>query len=398
MPKFIPYGRHLIDDSDILAVENVLRSDWLTCGSQVELFEEKLCKEVDSHYAVACSNGTTALHLALLALDIGVGDKVIVPAITFLATANAVRYVGADLIFADIDPNTGLMTPETLRQAIVADKDINSIKAIINVHLAGQCEDLEAIYKISKEYDLFIIEDAAHAIGTCYIDQQGTKYPVGSNKFSDLTTFSFHPVKTIATGEGGAITTNNIEYAKKMRCLRSHGMLKEPDDWVNLEQGFDNNQNINNWYYEMLSLGYNYRISDINCALGSSQLLKLNSFKKERHKLVLYYDNMLENHAYIKPLKKLKNSDTAWHLYILQINFEQLGKTRTQVMQDLKNNGVGTQVHYIPVYKQPYYKNLYGEIKLYGAEKYYYGCLSLPLYVGLKIFEQDKIVKELITL
>lgn len=383
MNKFIPYGRHCVDDSDIAAVTEILRSDWLTCGSLVTQFEYNFCKVVNSKYAVACSNGTTALHLALLAIGITAGDKVIVPAITFLATANAVRYVGAEVIFADVDPDTGLMTAETLQQALEKENYSNRIKAVINVHLAGQCENLELIYKVAKQSGLFIIEDAAHALGTEYVGHNdGVRYLIGSNKFSDLTTFSFHPVKTITTGEGGMVTTNSAEYDQIMCFARSHGMVKEPENWINLEQGFDRYNKPNNWYYEMPALGYNYRISDINCALGNSQLRKLSYFKEERYKIVSYYDNHCNN-KFIKPLKKLNNSITTWHLYILKINFNSLGKTRTQVMQELKNHGIGSQVHYIPLYKQPYYSNIYGHLSLIGTEEYYSKCLSLPLWVGL---------------
>lgn len=385
----IPYGRHYIDKKDIDSVIQVLEGDWLTCGPVVDKFEDALAKTVASKYAIACSNGTTALHLAMLVLGIGVGDIVLVPAITFLASANAVKYVGADVVFVDVNPSTGLMTAETLEDAVLKNKN-KKFKAVVNVHLAGQCENLEAIYEIAKKYNLLIIEDAAHAIGSIYIGQNNKKYPIGSNSFSDITTFSFHPVKTIAMGEGGAVTTNNFEVAKKLKLLRSHGIVRESSEWKNNEVG--------SWYYEMQKLGFNYRVSDINCALGVSQLEKLDKFKLERAKIVKVYDDAFANNRNIRPIKKLNYSDTAWHLYIVDINFENIGQKRATIMQKLKYNNIGTQVHYIPVYQQPYYKNLYGEIKLNGAEEYYYGCLSLPLYVGLKIFEQDKIIKELIVL
>ena len=393
MPKFIPYGRHVIDDADIKAVETVLRSDWLTCGSAVDTFEEKLKDAVFSEYAASCSNGTTALHLALLALDIKAGDKVIVPAITFLASANAVRYVGADVIFADVDPETGLLTAETLLDAIQKERNSASIKAVINVHLAGQCGDLSAIYNLAKQYNMFIVEDAAHAIGTIYIEEGDCwSYPIGSNSFSDLTTFSFHPVKTIALGEGGAVTTNDKHLAEKLKSLRSHGMMRDSNQWMNIEDAFDKNGVSNPWYYEMQELGYNYRISDINCALGSSQLMRLAEFKSIRQRLVDQYDAAFSGQKYIKPLKKLATSDTAWHLYVLHIDFDQLGKSRREVMEQLKAEGIGTQVHYIPVCNQPYYTNLYGVQRFSGAEQYYAGCLSLPLYAGLIDEEQMRVI------
>ena len=386
MLKMIPYGRHCIDKSDIAAVVEVLQGDWLTCGPVVERFEEKLKQVVNAQHALACSNGTTALHLAMLALDIKVGDVVLVPAITFLASANAVRYVGADVVFVDVDFATGLMTAETLEKAIATNRDRN-LKAVVNVHFAGQCENLEAIYAVAKKHNLLIIEDAAHAIGTNYIDANGTSYTIGSNAFSDITTFSFHPVKTIAMGEGGAVTTNEPEVAKKLRLLRSHGMIRDSSEWEGDESG--------PWYYEMQELGFNYRISDINCALGLSQLEKLAYFKLERSKIVEFYDAAFSNVSYITPLKKLSCSDTAWHLYIVLIGYDQLGKSRTQVMRELIEKGIGSQVHYIPLYNQPYYKKLYGDITLPGSEDYYAKCLSLPLYVGLTEEDQQHVVSAL---
>jgi UDP-4-amino-4,6-dideoxy-N-acetyl-beta-L-altrosamine transaminase len=375
-----PYGRHFIDQEDIDAVVRVLKSDWLTCGPNVGAFETKLRTIVAADYAVACSNGTTALHLAFLALGIGNQDVIIVTAINFLASANVARYVNSEVIFADVDPCTGLMTADTLENAIIQNKH-KALKAVVNVHLAGQCENLEAIHNVAKKYGLWVIEDAAHALGTIY------------KAFSDVTTFSFHPVKTLTTGEGGAVTTNNPEVAKKMQLLRSHGMVREPLEWICKDQGMDTSTNANPWYYEMQELGYNYRISDINCALGLTQLAKLDFFKNKRSELVDYYDNAFEKNHLLKPLKKLPCSDTCWHLYVLLIDFQQLGKSRAEVMNTLKEKGIGTQVHYIPLYKQPYYRDLYGDAKLPGAETYYSSCLSLPLYVGLQTIEQENIIK-----
>ena len=383
----IPYGRHSIDQQDIDSVVTILKSDWLTTGPVVEKFEETLARKVCAKHAIACSNGTTALHLAILAVGIKAGDVVLVPSITFLASANAARYVGADVVFVDVDAETGLMTAETLEEAISNNKQKN-LKAIVNVHLAGQCEDLEAIHKIAKKHNLFIIEDAAHAIGTCYL-KDGKYYPIGSNAFSDITTFSFHPVKTIAMGEGGAVTTNDPEVAKKLKSLRSHGMIRDSNDWQT------HPSDVGPWYYEMQELGYNYRTSDVNCALGLSQLEKLDAFKMERAKIVEFYDEQFSDHPFIKPMKKLTHSDTAWHLYIVHINFKNL-KSRAETMTVLRERGIGTQVHYIPVHMQPYYKNLYGDQMLAGAEGYYSTCLSLPLYVGLSREDQQRVVNELI--
>ncbi len=380
----IPYGRHFIDQQDIDSVIQVLQGDWLTCGPSVDKFEDLLAKTVEVKHAVACSNGTTALQLSMLALGLGVGDVILVPAITFLASANAVRYIGADIVFVDVDSSTGLMTYATLEAAILTNKN-KPLKAVVNVHLAGQCENLEAIYEIAKKYNLLIIEDAAHAIGSVYLEQNNKTHPIGSNAFSDITTFSFHPVKTIAMGEGGAITTNNFQVAKKLKLLRSHGMIREKSEWINEGSG--------PWYYEMQDLGFNYRVSDINCALGISQLKKISMFKLERQKIVQFYDNAFANNKNIIPNTRLNCSDTAWHLYIVHIDYEKIKKSRAQIMTALKENGIGTQVHYIPLYRQPYYKKLYGDINLHGCELYYSKCLSLPLYFGLKQEEQINIIE-----
>ncbi len=383
----IPYGRHHIDQQDIDQVIEVLKGDWLTCGPIVEAFESELARKVRAKHVVSCSNGTTALHLAMLALNIGVNDVVLVPAITFLASANAARYVGADVVFVDVDSKTGLMTPETLKAAIAANKDKN-LKAVVNVHLAGQCENLEEIYKVSRQHGLLIIEDAAHALGTIYTDERGQDHSVGANSFSDITTFSFHPVKTIAMGEGGAITTQDSQIAARLKLLRSHGMVREVSQWQGDERG--------PWYYEMQELGYNYRISDINCALGISQLKKLESFIAKRSNMVARYDQALALSSSITPLTKLAASRTAWHLYIILMDFAKIECSRTELMKQLKDKGIGTQVHYIPLYHQPYYKKLYGEIILPGAEAYYASCLSLPLYAGLTQGQQDIIIKVLL--
>lgn len=383
----IPYGRHCIDQSDIDAVVEVLKSDWLTTGPAINVFERALESIVGAKYAISCSNGTTALHLAMMAIGVGPGDTVLVPAITFLASANAARYVGADVAFVDVDPLTGLMTAETLKEAILRNAN-KQLKAIVNVHLAGQCENLKAIRDISKNYGLFIIEDAAHAVGTKYIEDDGTISPIGANKFSDLTTFSFHPVKTIATGEGGAVTTNDPIIAEKLKLYRSHGMIRDPSQW-------ETKDSVGPWYYEMHDLGYNYRISDINCALGIAQLRKLENYKSERLKLVKNYDEFFKGAQAIRPMSKLMNSDTAWHLYVVYIDFQKIAKSRVDIMDNLKSEGIGAQVHYIPLYKQPYYKKLYGNLYLEGAETYYERCLSLPLFSGLTEKQQHHIVKVL---
>ena len=385
----IPYGRHQITQDDIDTVVDVLKGDWLTGGAAVEAFESELGRQVKARHTIACSNGTTALHLALLALGVGSGDVVLVPAITFLASANAARYVGADVVFVDVDSKTGLMTAETLSAAIMAHKDKN-LKAVVNVHLAGQVGNLREIAAVARQHNLKIIEDAAHAVGSVY-SVDGTRYPVGANTFSDITTFSFHPVKTIAMGEGGAITTNDDGFANAMRLARSHGMVRQSSEWLNAEE-------TGPWYYEMHDLGYNYRVSDINCALGLSQLKKLDTFKAQRQAMVDFYTAAFADNDIIQPIHHHEWSETAWHLYPVLIDFDQLGMTRAEVMEHLKKAEIGTQVHYIPLTHQPYYKALYGEIILPGAESYYAKCLSLPLYIGLSSKDQQKVVDLLFSL
>jgi UDP-4-amino-4,6-dideoxy-N-acetyl-beta-L-altrosamine transaminase len=396
-PEYIPYSKHLIKQKDIDAVVRVLQSDWLTCGPVTEQFEKKLAGMIDAKEVISCSNGTAALHLALLGLELKPEGVVLVPAVTFLASANAARYIGAEVVFVDVDPKTGLMTPETLASAIHQHKDKN-LSGIVNVHLGGQCGDLEGIYKLAKQHGLWVVEDAAHALGTLYIDSNGNARPIGANAFSDVSVFSFHPVKIIAAGEGGAISTNLPQVAKRIRLLRSHCMVRESSEWLDTSQGLDVHHNVNPWYYEMQGLGYNYRISDINCALGLNQLENLPEFKAKRKSLLERYDAAFKQNAYLQPVTRLRTSDTAWHLYTLLIDFQALGRTRAQFMADLSTAGIGTQVHYIPVYRQPYYQKRYGAQFLPGAEAYYERCLSLPLSVGIQETQQKRIIEQVLGL
>lgn len=392
---YIPYGRQSIDDADISAVIDVLRGDWLTCGPAVERFEAELAKKTGSRHAISCSSGTAALHLAALALKLGPNDAVIVPTMTFLATANAARYVGSEVIFADVDPNTGLLTPDTLRQAIVANPDKN-IKAVFPVHLNGQSTDMVAIKAIADEHSLSIVEDACHALGGTQETGTNTQAPVGSCMMSDMTVFSFHPVKTITTGEGGAITTNDSAIAQTLRRMRSHGMIREEAYLQNPELAFDGQGKLNPWYYEMQELGYNYRASDIHCVLGLSQLAKLKQFVKRRNELALLYDEALAPFSEcIRPISKLKHGSPSWHLYPVLINFAALGIERATVMNKLRDMNIGSQVHYLPVHKQPYYRRLYGDISLPGADAYYARCLSLPLFPSIENHDIERVVKSL---
>lgn len=361
----LPYGRQTIDDDDIAAVVEVLRDDLLTTGPKVEQFERALCDVTGANYAVACSNGTTALHLASLTLGLTKGDCVIVPAITFLATANAARYCEADVVFSDVNPETGLMEVKHLEEAI-SRCSAGNLKAVFPVHLTGQCVNLKAVSDVAQRHNLTVVADSCHALGGICNDRA-----VGACEHEDLSTFSFHPVKTIAMGEGGAVTTNIKEYADKMRLLRSHSMQKT--------------DSLAPWFYEMPDLGYNYRLTDIQCALGISQLKKLKDFVARRKVLVNLYDDLLAPlFPFVKPPQKSTYCDAAWHLYAVRVDFSALNISRTELMKKLAQSGIGTQVHYIPVNTQPYYKKLYGNIVLDGANQYYKSTLSLPLYPTMR--------------
>jgi len=374
--KFLPYGQQTIEDDDIESVIHVLQSDYLTTGPKAEEFEKALSSRLGVKEAIVCGNGTHALHLACMAANIEVGDAAIVPTMTFLATANAIRYCGAEVIFADIDPQTGLLTPDILRQVIAQNKGKN-IKAVLPVHLAGQSVDLQEIRKIADQNNLKVIADSCHALGTTYKGHE-----IGSCTYEDFATYSFHPVKTIAMGEGGAVTMNNSEIADRLRKLRSHGMIPKPD--------------LGPWIYEMPELGYNYRASDIHCALGLSQLKKLDRFIQRRKELAALYDELLKPLApIIKPPKRVPSCDPAWHLYTVRIDFDQIDIGRAELMDRLKEKGIGTQVHYIPVHTQPYYQAAYGTQNLPGAEQYYSQILSLPLFPAMKEEDVHFVIKSL---
>lgn len=388
---FLPYGRQSIEDDDIEAVVQALKSDWLTTGPAVREFEDAFAKHVGVAHAVACSNGTAALHLAALALQLGPGDSVVVPTITFLATANAARYVGADVVFADVDPDTGLLTPESFEAALRRAR--GDIKAVFPVHLGGQCVDMPGILSIARVHNIRVVEDACHALGSGYGDNGPA---VGSCLFSDMSCFSFHPVKTIAMGEGGMVTTRDAVFAERLSRLRTHGMVRDPERFMLPASAFGDDGRPNPWYYEMPEPGYNYRASDINCALGLSQLRKLDRFARRRHELVALYDQALAGLApAVRPVKRMEGCRPVWHLYPVLIDFVAAGKSRARVMETLRTRGIGSQVHYIPVHQQPYYRNRYGELQLPGADAYYARQLSLPLYVGMEDGDVWRVVNAL---
>jgi UDP-4-amino-4,6-dideoxy-N-acetyl-beta-L-altrosamine transaminase len=376
----LPYGRQTIEDDDIAAVAEALRGDFLTTGPTVEAFERAFAEKVGARHAVACANGTAALHLAMLALDVQPGEVIVAPSITFLATANCARFVGAEVMFADVDPDTGLMSADTLADALER-LDGRRLRAVLPVHLRGDAADLSGLKDLAQGAGAVLVEDAPHALGTTvkFGNSAGT---IGDCAYSAMATFSFHPVKTIATGEGGMVTTNDPRLAERLRRLRSHGMIRP--------EGGDP------WWYEMPEVGFNYRLPDILCALGLSQLGKLDRFAARRRILAARYHEALAPLApLVRPAARPDWSDPVLHLMVALIDFAGAGQTRRQVVEALKARGVGTQVHYIPVHTQPYYRQRYGELDLPGARAWYERCLSLPLYPGMDEGDVDRVVEAL---
>lgn len=396
---FLPYGRQKIDEDDIAAVVAVLRGDWLTGGPSVGAFEKSLASYVGAKYSVSCSSGTAALHLAALALGLGPGDAVVVPSLTFLATANAVRFVGAEVIFADVDPENGLMGPIELNNALEKAKDKN-IKAVFPVHLNGQCSDLDEIHAIASKHGMAVVEDACHALGTVYTSSStGELVHVGECRHGGMVVFSFHPVKTIAMGEGGAVMTRGEDLAQSLRSLRNHGMTNAPETFVNRDLAFDSQGRPHPWYYEMPEIGYNYRASDIHCALGLSQLGKLDDFIEARRALVDRYDQALSSMGpVVRPIRRVTGCSPGWHLYVVLIDFALAGISRAELMRSLREQNIGTQVHYLPVHQQPYYRRRYGLQDLPGADAYYAAALSLPLFPSMTDNDVYRVVDALKTL
>ena len=391
---FLPYARQAVDDEDIAAVVAVLRSDFLTTGPATEAFEKKLADVTGARFAVSCSSGTAALHLAALVLGLGPGDSVVVPSITFLATANAARYVGAEVVFADVDAETGLMGPEQLEQAF--DRGGSSIKAIFPVHLAGQSPDMASITAIAGKRGATVAEDACHALGSKYTDDTGQMFRAGACGHSDMAAFSFHPIKTIAMGEGGAVTTNDDSLYQRLKKARGHGMIHDAWAFRNRDMGLAEDGKANAWYYEMQDIGFNYRASDIHCALGLSQLGKLESFARKRRALAKRYDELLAPLSpVLRPIATLPGNLPVWHLYVVLIDFEKAGVSRDEMMRALREKGIGTQVHYIPVHRQPYYRDRYDALDLPGSERYYGQCLSLPFYPGMGDQDVERVVNNL---
>ncbi|MEO1609467.1 MAG: UDP-4-amino-4,6-dideoxy-N-acetyl-beta-L-altrosamine transaminase [Pseudomonadota bacterium] len=391
---FLPYGRQSIDEQDIAAVTNVLRSDYLTTGPAVTKFEEDIARFTGGHHVIACANGTGALHMVSMMEGLDENFSVIVPDITFLATANGPRMNGANVIFCDVDGDTGLITPALLEACIDAHRDKN-LRAVFVVHLAGQPCDMPAIARIARANNLLVIEDACHALGARYQDDAGRDYRVGACDHSDMATFSFHPVKNVTTGEGGAITCISEERAASLRAIRSHNMTRHPQEWQNQDLAFDANGNPNPWYYEAQAPGLNYRMCDIQAALGISQLQKLPEFLEKRHQLAGIYNGALENLPHLQPVPQRKGTWSGMHLYVVLIDFEAIGKDRAQVMQELRQSNIGSQVHYIPVSCQPCYHDIANPEARPGAQSWYRRCLSLPLFPAMTSKDVLRVVDSL---
>ncbi len=391
--SFLPYGRQVIEEDDIAAVVEALKGDLLTTGPYVARFEAALAKTVSAKHAVVCANGTAALHMAARALNLGPGTTVVVPAITFLATASAPHMNGAGIVFADVDSETGLMTPDTLADAIAR---AGKVDAVFNVHLNGQCGDLEGIADIAHGNGALMVDDSCHALGTAYVAKDGSVTPVGSCSFTDLSVFSFHPVKAIAMGEGGAVTASDPELAKRLVLARNHGMTRDAADFTNRDDAFDADGQPNPWYYELTEPEFNWRANDIQCALGVSQLVKLGRFVARRRAVAAMYDTLLASTGpLIRPMARTRPCLPAWHLYAARIDFERAGISRAQVMRTLSAQGIGTQVHYFPVHRQPYYARHFPTPTLPGAERYYARALSLPLSAAMSTDDAARVVDAL---
>ncbi|MBY0600231.1 UDP-4-amino-4,6-dideoxy-N-acetyl-beta-L-altrosamine transaminase [Bacillus bingmayongensis] len=370
---YLPYGKQFIDEDDIQAVINVLKGDFITTGPMIKHFEEQVATYVGAKYAVAFSSGTAALHGACFAAGISDGDEVITTPMTFVASANCILYQGGVPVFADIKCDTYNIDPESIK-----DKITTKTKAIIPVHFTGQPAELDKILKIAQEYNLIIIEDAAHALGATYKNKK-----IGS--IGDMTMFSFHPVKHITTGEGGIITTNDEEYYQKLLQFRTHGITRDLDKLID---------NHGPWYYEMQFLGYNYRMTDIQAALGLSQLQKLDSFISKRKKYVaLYHAELKELPEIILP-KQLNHIDSSWHLYVIRLNLPMLKVNRKEIFQALQKENIGVNVHYIPVHTQPFYRQMGYTLGICPhTERIYEELITLPLYSGMTEKDAKDVIK-----
>ncbi len=376
----IPYGRQSISDDDIQAVVDVLRSDFLTQGPAVPAFERALAAQCGAVEAVAVNSATSALHLACLALGVGPGDWVWTTPITFVASANCARYCGAEVDFVDIDPRTYCLSAGRLADKLaLAERAGRLPKVVVPVHLCGQSCDMEAVHALAGRYGFRIVEDASHALGGRYRDA-----PVGSCRYSDIAVFSFHPVKIVTTGEGGAAVTNHPDLAATMRRLRSHGITRDRAEMTHEPDGA--------WYYQQVELGFNYRLTDLQAALGLSQLQRLERFVARRHELARRYDAALQGLPLITPWQH-PDSYSALHLYVIRLKLHEIRRTHREVFDALRAAGIGVNLHYIPVHRQPYYaarNEASGEYP--EADRYYAEAISLPLFPALSDDDQDRVI------
>lgn len=379
----IPYGRQDISEADIQAVVDVLRSDYLTQGPVVPAFEKGLADYCGTQHAVAVNSATSALHIACLALGVGEGDSVWTTPITFVASANCALYCGASVDFVDIDPRTYNISVEKLAAKLAEAEQKGTLpKVVIPVHLCGQPCDMAGIHKLSQQYGFSVIEDASHAVGGQYRDE-----PIGNCRYSSITVFSFHPVKIITAGEGGMAMTNDAQLAKRMQQLRSHGITRDLSEMTHAPDG--------SWYYQQIDLGYNYRMTDLQAALGLNQLQRLDEFVSKRHDIAGRYNQLLVDLPVITPWQHA-DSYSGLHLYVIRLKLEEIGRAHRQVFDDLRTAGIGVNLHYIPVYLQPYYENLgFKAGYCSAAENYYAEAISLPMYPGLTENQQDQVVATL---
>ncbi|OIP29333.1 UDP-4-amino-4,6-dideoxy-N-acetyl-beta-L-altrosamine transaminase [bacterium CG2_30_54_10] len=391
--KVIPYGHQSISQADIDSVVAVLRSDFLTQGREVERFEKAFGEVVGAPHAVACANGTAALHLAALAAGLGPGDRVLVTPITFVASANCARFVGAEVVFSDIDPNDLTLSVSGAGEALARGKNEGRpFRAIVTVDLAGHPCAMQEFSRLKAEYNLIWIEDACHSLGATWTDDAGRSWKVGESSAPDFTTYSFHPVKHITTGEGGMITTHQPRLAERMRRLRTHGIVREPSSFVFHDEAFDRDGEANPWYYEAQSLGFNFRLTDFQCALGSEQLKRLPAFLERRRRIIDIYRNELSTIRGLRFPGVRAGIGHSWHLAVVRVDFTSLQKTRGRVMRALREKGVGSQVHYVPIPMMPFYAGSESMSRLPHAMAYYREALSLPVFPEMSDDDVSQVV------